>query len=73
MAGGILYHKGEEVPEAGAYVCVPCGYKMDLGQGVNFPECAACLAGSEDGPEEYASGAEIWEKVVEGTEEEEEE
>lgn len=70
MAEGILYHKGEEVPEGGTYVCVPCGYQMNLEPGKTFPECAACLAGTPDGPEEYVKGTEIWEKM-DGPDEEE--
>lgn len=70
MSGGILYHKDEEVPVSGTYVCVPCGYKMQLEQDDTFPECMACLAGTSDGPEEYVEGQELWERVGEDDEEE---
>ena len=71
MTGGILYHKGEEVPTTATYMCVPCGYENQLDQGDTFPECVSCLAGTDDGPEEYADGRELWEKL-EAEEEEEE-
>lgn len=70
MPGDILYHKGEEVPETAQYVCVPCGFQTNLVKGEKFPECMACLAGTEDGPEEYASGQELWEKLEDDEEEE---
>lgn len=69
MRGGILYHKGEEVPDTAIYMCAPCGYEIAMTQGEVFPECVSCLAGSEDGPEEYDDGKELWEKLEEEEEE----
>lgn len=59
------YNKGGEVPEEGTYVCVPCGYHHHYKSGEKFGECLSCLAGSEEGPEEFAEGLELWEKLEE--------
>ncbi len=57
------YNKGEKVPDAGEYVCVPCGYHHTYAQGEQFGECMSCLAGSQEGDEEFADGLEMWERA----------
>jgi hypothetical protein len=59
------YNKGDDVPEDSHYVCVPCGYHHYYKAGDKFGECISCLAGTQDGPEEYAEGLELWEKLEE--------
>jgi len=63
------YNKGDEVPAEGKYVCVPCGYHHHYKDGEKFGECISCLAGTQDGPEEYAEGLELWEKLEKRKEE----
>jgi len=60
-----IYNKGDTVPENGIYVCVPCGYKKELKVGNIFSECTSCLAGTEEGDEEYVTGTGMWEKFSE--------
>ena len=65
MAENNIYNKGDAVPEHGMYVCVPCGYKKELKSGDTFGECTSCLAGTEEGNEEYVAGTGMWEKFQE--------
>lgn len=59
-----LYAIGDVVLETGLYVCVPCGYMQQFLAGEIFPTCDACLAGTENGPEEYrAEDVEFWQFV----------
>lgn len=37
------YRVGERVPLNGQYVCVPCGYRLDLMEGDVFPACINCM------------------------------
>lgn len=57
------FNKGEKVPTAGEYICVPCGYKHTYEIGEIFGECVSCLAGSDEGKDDFAEGLEMWEKV----------
>ncbi len=59
------FNKGDQVPEAGEYICVPCGYKHAYHPGETFGECTSCLAGSADGDPEFVEGSAIWEKIGE--------
>ncbi|MBU0964372.1 hypothetical protein KKC06_05025 [Patescibacteria group bacterium] len=59
------HSKGEAVPEAGIYVCVPCGFKKEYQEDEKFGECTSCLAGTSEGSDEYAEGLELWEKLNE--------
>lgn len=64
MADETPFSKGDKVPEAGEYVCVPCGYKHQYHAGEEFGECISCLSGTPGGQhEEYVEGMEMWEKV----------
>ncbi len=64
------FNKGDQVPEAGQYVCVPCGYKHDYQAGDQFGECMSCLSGTPQGEhEEFLEGEEMWEKMQPVTEE----
>jgi len=72
MSENKIYKKGEDVPEKGIYVCVPCGFKKDLDIGDKFSECTSCLAtdnnkdGENDEEEkEYIESTGMWEKLVE--------
>lgn len=59
-----LYAIGDVIPETGLYVCVPCGYVQQFIAGEVFPTCDACLAGTENGPEEYREEeAEFWQLI----------
>lgn len=56
-----LYQKGDVVTQSGRYLCVPCGYIQYFEAGACFTECAACLAGTEFGPEGYRENEkEFW-------------
>lgn len=57
------FNKGEIVPEAGEYVCVPCGYHKEYRPGEQFTECISCFSGTHDGHEDFAEGLEMWEKI----------
>ena len=57
------YNKGDEVPEDGKYVCMPCGYHHEYKAGDIFGECVSCMAGTNDGPDEFVEGYELWEKL----------
>lgn len=59
------FNKGDQVPEEGTYVCVPCGYRHHYINGEKFGECISCLAGTSDGHEDYVEGLEMWEKLSE--------
>lgn len=66
MSGGeTTFSRGDRVPTAGAYVCVPCGYKHHYKQGDNFGECVSCLAGTEDALEGNTAGTEMWQNAEE--------
>jgi len=55
------YKWGQKVPQTGEYLCVDCGYILELEAGKTFPICEVCLSGCPEGP----SGAEgaFWEMV----------
>lgn len=58
------FNKGDHVPAAGEYVCVPCGFKKTYQPGEQFTECMSCFSGTPDGQhEEFVEGEEMWEKV----------
>lgn len=57
------FNKGDQVEADGEYICVPCGFKKKYQKGENFSECLSCMAGAKEGPEEYAEGMELWEKL----------
>jgi len=57
------FHKGDAVSEEGDYICVPCGYQKHFKNGDAFTECTSCLAGTEEGHDDYVDGTELWEKV----------
>lgn len=54
---------GEKVLEASIYVCVPCGYRLELKEGEEFPECVTCLQSQKDVDMESVSDEGTWEKV----------
>lgn len=56
------FNRGDDVQEEGKYVCVPCGYHHHFRQGEKFSECLSCMAGTEEGHEEFVEGLEMWEK-----------
>lgn len=56
------FNKGDTVPEAGEYVCSPCGYRHTYAQGEQFTECMSCMSGTPDGHDEFVEGLELWEK-----------
>lgn len=58
-----VFNKGDKVPSGGKYVCSPCGFQKDYEAGEEFGECTSCLAGTEEGKEEYVGGTGLWEKV----------
>jgi len=60
---GKLHNKGDNVEEAGNYICVPCGYKHGYNAGEKFGECLSCLSGTNAGHEDYVEGLELWEKL----------
>lgn len=57
------YSIGEEVPEDGIYICVPCGYKLKLNRGDKYPECISCLERHKDVDMKEISDQGTWEKV----------
>ena len=63
MAEHKIYDKGETVTESGIYVCVPCGYRQHYEAGDIFGECTGCLAGTEEGQEEFIARTGLWEKL----------
>ena len=58
-----LFFVGEKVLEAGEYVCVPCGYKIELKVDELFPECVSCLQSQKDVDMDEVSDEGTWEKV----------
>ena len=58
------YNKGDIVKETGKYVCVPCGFHHEYKEGDIFGECTSCLAGTNDGHENYTDGTGLWEKEI---------
>ncbi len=57
-----LYKIGDIVPVHGMYMCVPCGYVQEFQEGALFTTCELCLAGTEEGPEDYKEAeTEFWE------------
>ena len=58
-----IYFVGEKVVEAGEYICVPCGYKINLKVDEQFPECVSCLKSQKDVDMEAVSDEGTWEKV----------
>ncbi len=59
---GVLYKIGGNVPQAGNYVCVPCGYVQYFEAGNLFTTCDACFAGTDLGPEGLQNpNIEFWE------------
>ncbi len=59
-----LYKIGDVVLKTGMYVCVPCGYIQQFTAGEKFLTCDACLAGTDNGPEEYREAeSEFWEFI----------
>ncbi len=49
-----LYKVGDNVPQAGRYVCIVCGLILEYSEdhitrGVKFAECTLCHAGTENG------------------------
>lgn len=64
------FSKGEVVPAAGEYVCVPCGFKKTYAPGEQFGECMSCLSGTPNGQhDEFLEGEEMWEKITPAVEE----
>jgi len=60
-----MYKIGDVVPQTGMYVCVPCGYIQQFIAREQFLTCEACLAGTDNGPEEYQDPAtEFWQLVA---------
>lgn len=57
-----IFNKGDKVVDEGHYICVPCGYEKHYKAGDAFGECTSCLAGTEDGADEYTEGTGLWEK-----------
>lgn len=60
------FARGEDVPDDGKYVCVPCGFNRDFKAGEKFGECSSCITGGKpatDDDAEYADGLEMWEKM----------
>ena len=56
-----LYKINDVVPQQGMYLCVPCGFVQEFSAGTRFTTCELCLAGTPDGPEEFAHDeAEFW-------------
>jgi hypothetical protein len=59
------FSKGDVVPVAGEYVCVPCGFKKKYEPGEQFGECLSCLSGTPNGQhDEFLEGEEMWEKIT---------
>ena len=59
-----LYKIDDLVPEHGMYMCVPCGYVQEFQKGAFFTTCELCLAGTDEGPDDYTKGeAEFWELI----------
>lgn len=59
-----LFKIGDAVPESGRYLCAPCGFVQYFEAGTNFTTCAACLAGTDLGPEGYKTpGKEFWQFI----------
>ncbi len=56
-----MYKWGQVVPEDGEYLCVDCGYILELKEGQVFPICEVCLSGLPEGPSGPEKG--YWEKV----------
>ncbi|MBI2056580.1 MAG: hypothetical protein HYT37_04380 [Candidatus Sungbacteria bacterium] len=55
---------GDTVSQSGMYLCVPCGYMQYFEAGQNFTTCDACLAGTENGPENFREEtAEFWQFI----------
>jgi hypothetical protein len=52
---------GQVVQEDGEYLCVDCGYIIELKQGQIYPICEVCLSGDPAGPSGPTVG--FWEKV----------
>lgn len=61
MTENSLHNKGDLVEKPGDYVCVPCGYRKHYETGDTFGECISCLAGTDEGHEDYVAGMEMWE------------
>jgi hypothetical protein len=57
------FSKGDTVPVEGDFVCVPCGYRHHFKNGEKFTECISCLAGTDDGHEDFVEGQEMWEPL----------
>lgn len=59
-----LYKVGDQVPERGWYLCVPCGFADEFNAGDTFPVCKVCLAGTEEGPEGYTEAhVDYWQRI----------
>ncbi len=56
-----LWRWGQIVQETGEYLCVDCGYILELEAGAVFPVCEVCLSGEPSGPATPETG--YWEKI----------
>lgn len=57
-----LYKIGDVVPQHGMYMCIPCGYVQEFQVNDLFTTCELCLAGTDEGPDEYTEAeVEFWE------------
>lgn len=56
-----LWRWGQIVSETGGYLCVDCGFIIQLEAGSIFPVCEVCLSGLPNGPATTSVG--YWEKV----------
>jgi|GEM_PF-905425 len=55
------YKWGQKVPQDGEYLCVDCGYILELKTSDIFPICEVCLSGEPTGPATSAEG--YWELI----------
>jgi hypothetical protein len=56
-----LFKWGQVVQEDGEYLCVDCGYIINLVKGDILPICEVCLSGLPEGPSGPEKG--FWEKI----------
>jgi len=57
-----FYKRGENVREAGKYICVPCGFHHEYKIGDKFGECTSCISNNKDEELEDIEGTGLWEK-----------
>lgn len=56
-----MFRIGDVIPQAGVYICVPCGFMQYFEADEQFRTCDACLARTEYGPEGFQDVAsESW-------------